>query len=482
MKKFHPLLILYFVLAITGCKKIDGVDSGNEPPVDEEPAVTAVGIPAGTSTTKEIGSSGGSIVSADGKIEITVPSGAVSANTMFSIQPISNTCPNGRHAFRLLPSGSVFTNPVTITFHYSDEDIAGSLPELQAIAYQDVNQIWYRIPSANIDTVAKTITVKAKHFTDWSDLEGLKLIARKDGVEKDEVRKGKQLFLEVQGTMDARPTPPAPNNPSPDDDDLPPLPLPTPRKPTWYINQYKNGNDVVGTIAPAPDSLGPFFKYMSVYKAPAEVPIPDVVTAAAELTGITWRARVNGTTINLNKVIVTKLITITGDDFDYAVTLAYNDDNISGYKGQLYSDKATFNMHVSVKGEEVTVITYDIVNQNATVTPAVQTYEVGGSSITFTWMNNPHTGYINITGAQPLTYSAEDTLMDLKFIHEHVTNVDMDWVAKIGSGSTSGTLGGGEPLSEGVPAGTLMKVVDREQIIKQENGMGIYIKITPIPR
>ena len=195
MKKFLPLFIIYCVLAITGCKKIG--DNDNTPDViDEIPAVTEIGVPAGTATTKEIGASGGTIISADGKIEIAVPAGAVSSNTTFSIQPITNTCPNGRHAFRLMPSGSVFTNPVTITFHYTDEDIAGSLPELQAIAYQDVNQIWYRIQSADIDPINKTITVKAKHFTDWSDLEGLKLTIRKDGIETGEVKIKQQLFLE----------------------------------------------------------------------------------------------------------------------------------------------------------------------------------------------------------------------------------------------------------------------------------------------
>ncbi|MFT3703401.1 MAG: hypothetical protein QM802_13575 [Agriterribacter sp.] len=482
MHRFIIGFTFFVLLLAAGCKKIVGVDKGDDPPIDEEPAVTAVGVPTGAATTKEIGPSGGSIVSADGTVEITVPSGAVSANTIFTIQPITNFCPNGRHAFRLLPSGSVFTNPVTITFHYTDEDIAGSLPELQAIAYQDVNQIWYRIPSANIDTITKTIAVKTKHFTDWSDLEGLKLKITKDAKETGEVKINQQLFLEVTGTNDTKPTPPAPNNPSPDDDELPPLPKPSPQKPVWYINQYKNGNDVVGTLKPAAENLGEYYKYMSLYTAPSKVPSPDVVIAGAELTGIKWKAKVNGKTINLNKVILNKPIKIIGDEYDYAVTVAYNDDNITGYKGQLYNDKATFNMHVSVKDDEATVITYDIENQNATVTPVAQTYEVGGSTITFTWMNNPHTGYINITGVQPTTYSAEDSLLNLQFIHKGATNVALNWVTQIGSESTSGTAGTGEPMQDGVPVAVLMKLVDREQIIKQENGMGVYIKITPLPK
>jgi len=250
----------------------------------------------------------------------------------------------------------------------------------------------------------------------------------------------------------------------------------------WYVNQYKNGNDEVGKIAPAPENMGDYYKYMSVYTAPAEVPSPNVVMATAELTGLTWKARVSGRTVNLNKVILTKPIRIIGDEFDYAVTVAYNDNNISGYQGQLYSDKATFNMHVSVKDEEVTVITYDIENQNATVTPAVQTYTFGETSITFTWVNNPHTGYINIAGAEPITYSAEDSLLDLRFIHEGAVDVDMDWIMQTSSGSLSGNSGGGEAMDDGVPGGVLMKLVEREQIIRQENGMGVYIKITPIPR
>jgi hypothetical protein len=483
MKNFIVLFTACCMLAVTGCKKI--VDA-NDPPdiVDETPAVTEVGTPVGAATTKEIGIDGGTIISADGNIEIFVPAGAVSSNTVFSIQPITNNCPNGRRAFRLSPSGIIFSNPVTLTFHFTAADITGSLPEFQGIAYQDVNNIWYRIPSANIDTVAKTISVKAKHFTDWSHMEAIKLVATHDGKETDECKINEHVALSVEAVNETPvPSPvPPPNNPSPDDDDLPPLPKPSPKKPDWFVFNYKNGNSEFGTIAPAQDSLGPYYKYMALFTAPGKVPTPATVDVSAELTGFKWKAKVHGKTLSFNKVTVYKPIRITGDEYDYDVTLEYKDNNITGYTGQLYADKATFKMHVQVEDEEVTVITHDIENQNATITPAVETYILPGSSITFTWINNPHTGYINFTGIQPIGYSSEDSLLNLKFIHEGATNVNLEWVAQIGSGSTSGNAGGGAPMENGVPDGVLMKLVNREQIIRQENGMGIYIKLTPIPR
>jgi hypothetical protein len=54
-------------------------------------APTKVGTsPLATQVTKDIGPEGGTLTSADGKLTITVPKGAVARNTRFSIQPITS--------------------------------------------------------------------------------------------------------------------------------------------------------------------------------------------------------------------------------------------------------------------------------------------------------------------------------------------------------------------------------------------------------
>jgi hypothetical protein len=79
------------------------------------------GTPAGIATTKVIGAAGGTITSADGGITFTIPAGAVSANTPFPIQPITSSMPTNLELnYRLLPEGTHFAQPVTITFHYAD--------------------------------------------------------------------------------------------------------------------------------------------------------------------------------------------------------------------------------------------------------------------------------------------------------------------------------------------------------------------------
>ncbi|MBX2925336.1 MAG: hypothetical protein KF746_24275 [Chitinophagaceae bacterium] len=482
MYKF--ISIAFFILFLMpGCKKAN-IDTEDLPPVNETPAITETGTPAGAAIVKEIGAGGGKLSSADGKIDVIIPSGAVNVNTQFSIQPITNECPNGRNAFRLMPSGMVFAMPVTIIFHYTDKDIEGSLPELLAVAYQDINQIWYRIPSADIDTIAKTISVKAKHFTDWSDLEGLKLKASSEGKETGEVKISKQLLLEVSGTNDAKPLPPAPDNPSPEDDELPPLPLPSPKKPEWYVNRYKKGNATVGTVSPAPDDLGTYFKYMAIYTAPDKVPSPSTVTVNAELTGLNWKAKVHGRMIRFEKVILSKPINIIGNEYDYTVEIAYNDNNITGYTGQLYTDKASFNMHVKLEDENAVVALSEIKNYDASVTPEVKTYNLPGSSITFTWLHGggiSNAGFMNITGTQVSHYSESDTLLNLALLHKDPINVKFEYKSVVGGGSQTGIIGG-EPMSNGIPGDILMKVVNREQIFRQENGMGIFIKITPVKK
>jgi hypothetical protein len=78
------LLLLFFLLDSTisfaqnkvFLEKIDSVP-------------TAAGSPIGEITKQDIGKAGGHLVSADGKIELTIPDGALSSITSISIQPVS---------------------------------------------------------------------------------------------------------------------------------------------------------------------------------------------------------------------------------------------------------------------------------------------------------------------------------------------------------------------------------------------------------
>src|SRR5689334_12990381 len=87
------------------------------------PDVKGFGITNGDLINKQIGSGGGKIVSSDGRVELIFPPGALNLNTSITIQPTTNVFDStAGQAYRFEPSGIQFKKPVTVIFHYSDEE------------------------------------------------------------------------------------------------------------------------------------------------------------------------------------------------------------------------------------------------------------------------------------------------------------------------------------------------------------------------
>ena len=150
------------------------------------PEATDVGVPVGAAATATVGASGGQLRSPDGKFTLSVPAGALAANTSLTIQPITNTAHGGRGtAYLLGPSGQAFQRPVTLTFAYTDEDVSGTAPEALAIAFQTGERYW-QLADTTSDAAAKTLTVRTTHFSAWSVVTRLRLApaAAKVGVGK----------------------------------------------------------------------------------------------------------------------------------------------------------------------------------------------------------------------------------------------------------------------------------------------------------
>jgi ZU5 domain-containing protein len=145
-------------------------------PVASPPAPSAVGKTTGPAVSATIGSSGGSLSSADGGIHVTIPAGALATDTTIGIQPIENTAPNGLDgAFRLTPAGQTFSQPVQLSFPYTDADLAGTAPEALGIAFQDAEGLWEWQDAVAVDTTSKQLSVSMTHFTDFSKVPGLQL-------------------------------------------------------------------------------------------------------------------------------------------------------------------------------------------------------------------------------------------------------------------------------------------------------------------
>src|SRR5689334_6890130 len=116
MKLLLPCVGIAIVLGIQSCG-----DNGDDPIPDVEnvspdPETTDKGIPNGPSVSQVIGTTGGSVTSADGLLTVSIPAGALASTKTITIQPITNNVSLGvGGGYRLGPEGTTFAQPVTLT-------------------------------------------------------------------------------------------------------------------------------------------------------------------------------------------------------------------------------------------------------------------------------------------------------------------------------------------------------------------------------
>ena len=174
MHSLRPsLAFLLMILIIVSCKKDavreDDPAPGGATPATFTPLITDEGIPLGSPNSMVIGVAGGTILSADGRLEIFFPANALSGDTEISIQPITNMSPGGLGlAYDLSPHEAQFNEAITIRFHYATDDIMGSAPATLSIATQHDDNIWYTFDDVVLDEAASMISVTSMHFCPWA--------------------------------------------------------------------------------------------------------------------------------------------------------------------------------------------------------------------------------------------------------------------------------------------------------------------------
>lgn len=257
------LSLVLFLAAYTAC-------GDDETPPDEPlalrttPAVTDVGAPSGDPLTKKIGPGGGTIATADGKLEIVIPEGALAAETEISITPLSATGPGAFAAWRLGPEGTPFAAPVTVRVVASDDDLAGSGPEALRIGTQRPDRTWGVVKDAKID--GKTVAVQTTHFSDWTALLGWQL---RPGSAK--VKTGQTQRLDVRYCHYV----------ATEEQELVGVMAEcqesgiTPMLGPWAVNGVSGGSSAVGTVT-ASEATG-------TYTAPSKVPDANPVAVSVEL-------------------------------------------------------------------------------------------------------------------------------------------------------------------------------------------------------
>jgi len=187
------LLLLLIPLTLSCCKK--------DTTAPEEPApaplITTAGTPDGTPVTQTIGAAGGTLTSADGRMKLVIPAGALSEDREITMQPVTRQLPYGYgRAYRLTPHDISFAQPVTVTFYYEEDSIRNTAAELLGIAYQDQSGQWFSAGEALLDKTQHTLSVNTTHFSDWGYFPYFFIVPGETLVDP-----GAQLELKVLATI-----------------------------------------------------------------------------------------------------------------------------------------------------------------------------------------------------------------------------------------------------------------------------------------
>ena len=355
MKKlFTYLLPVALVLVLVSCKK----DKGNDGP--DGPIITDKGSPTGSMVTENIGPAGGQLQSADGLLTLTIPAGALNANTSIGIQPITNTAPQGiGTGYRLTPEGTTFSSPVTISIKYIPDSLVNTAPDFLWIASQYSDGSWGGYRTSTVDVNAQTVTVQTTHFSDWVIGSFVEMSLNPSAAS---VKVGNSLGLSISGFNG-------------DYDDGEVIPLAPVNQPTDKLASRLgyftiNGWTLNGAAAPVSGNAGSLQaaagSRSATYTAPSQVPAQNPVAVSVSLT----QTQINGPSASFMLV-----------------------SNIQVYEG--------YHARFTVNGSEVVFSESEIFMSGVQPSPSGNVVQAMGANGTLTVM------YRHVTGNKMLTLSYE---------------------------------------------------------------------------
>ncbi len=385
MKKLNLILFfLFLLLVLGGCKKTLDISS-LLPNIPAQPDLTGVGDPVGDVVTKTIGKTGGNILSSDGSAELVFPANALDHDVEISMQAITNQAPNGAgNAYRFLPEGIKFLQPITLKFHYTTDDLAGTVSDLMGIAFQDSIGGWWRFKDFTNDTAAKIISAPIHHFTDYTRFNLLIVTPR---ISTIQINKTVDFKLDMVGTDDDELQ-------ALGDEELAPLKIRTASPNiTWAVNGTDGGNASFGTVSGSPTSQ------ITTYKAPSKAPKTQNPVAVSAQVDVNTRYK----GAKLGKTLVYTYVKVI-EDAKFNLEITVNEP----YEVMTLTDHARMKVLVKADG---TVQISDIENFPFENNPA--SYTSGGCTLSMV----PDDGSeINIVGATGTT-TGPDPILNLYFTH-----------------------------------------------------------------
>ncbi len=252
----------------------------------------------------------------DGQLELKIPAGAMAEGTQISVKTSTEKFADTGavlHQFELLPAGTKFNKPVTLTLHYTDDMLKGNSPENIGLAFKnEADGKWYALIGGKIDAASKTISVKITHFSHWAYFSALHLYTKVNGVlsrdneinlpmltkERAEVcivmdlpplsaddEEMLKILQQIGEILATDPVNPAASEDCPDCALLAPVTFTPPvstddihnkiiKPDKWMVNGVKNGNSATGTIT---DFVGNIYHY----DAPGKMPLDNPMAIAA---------------------------------------------------------------------------------------------------------------------------------------------------------------------------------------------------------
>ncbi|MGH2565121.1 MAG: hypothetical protein ACRDE5_11445, partial [Ginsengibacter sp.] len=269
-------IILLLLLILIECNEVVTAQK-NSTDTTDKPYITPFGKPVRNITTAKIDSKGGMIKSENGKLEVIFPADALDAETTVSVQPIHNELTeDDEGAYQLEPSGMIFKKPVQLIFHYTDTN---DNADLKAIGWQDDKGQWHHLKKIVTDTIQKTVSCFAHHFSRWAKFDMIFLYPKNATVK---VNKQQPLFVQsFQDLLDAihNDNVRAANEAIQGDEDLasPDLKiLPNYYTDEWTVNGNANGTPEDGFVTKQDNRN-------AVYKAPATVPNNNPVAVSVQI-------------------------------------------------------------------------------------------------------------------------------------------------------------------------------------------------------
>jgi len=374
--------------ALAACGGSGGASSPNSdspapPPASTTatPAATAVGTPTGSVTNATIGAAGGSVSTPDGKIALTIPAGALASDTVIGIQPVTNNAHGGLGAgYRLTPDGQTFAQPVVLTFSYTDQQLAGSAPEILGAAFQTAAGFWQWLGTPTIDSVAKTMRISSTHFTDFSLVQGYRLQPLSKTLKVNKSLALQVAFCYPQPGSDLTPLGLACDTADSQVEVAAPFDISE-----WSVNGVLGGSGATGTVS----GNGP----SATYRAPASKPSPNTVAVSAR---VNLGAR--------GKTLVVSNVTITEGD-SWTGTASYKDEYNTASAEITWTLASRVNNIAMYTNTGTGTIAYHAVSSDSTCSFPATSGSLNSSGILFVDYNSTPPTYHGaaIAGSWPVT-------------------------------------------------------------------------------